>query len=152
MRGKSTAKIVSVVILWMIGASLISLIVFSNQNETKIVYISGIKSDKIIAGYSIIKAEEISQMSFAGRSYDIVIVGFANRTTSELTYLGLSSGKYYKSTEVISSGLLQRIKNVEVAGQRLVIDYVKNTATVIILSVWLFVILGGIGFAVIYTK
>lgn len=134
------------VILWVIALVGITLMCSWNVDEVKTSDLSAIEAKQIVAGYNRITAdyEVKSPMAFVGRSYDLVMVGVENDEIGKLTYLGLVDGEYYKARESFSLGAFQKVKEVRIENESLVIVCGKGWYLPIFLS-----IIGGIIFGVL---
>lgn len=140
------------IVLILVGVILITLMAVWNVNEVKTVDISGVKADRLVAAASLIKPdfENASVAGFCGKSYELVLVGVENREIGEVAYLGLAEGKYYKATENFSLGVLQKVNEVKIDNETLVIVCGKNVGMTVFFSIWsfiLFVVIGGVCFA-----
>ena len=139
----SKRKIAAIVCI-VLAAVGIALLAVWNMDEQKTVDISGLQSQQIVVGINphLQECEALTPMHFAGKSYDLVMVGVENPGKGKITYLGLVNGEYYQTTEEISLGVLQEVKQMKIDNQNLVINCGKDRGDTACFSILIAFIVG----------
>jgi len=137
-------KKIAVIVCMVLAVVGITLVAVLNVDEQKTVDISDLQSQQIIVGSNphLQEYEALTPMNFTGKSYDLVMVGVEDSKKGKITYLGLVNGEYYQTTEEISLGVLQEVKQMKINNQNLVINCGKDVWGTVVLSVLIALVFG----------
>ena len=140
MSKRKIAAIVCIV-LAVVGITFLAV---RNVDEQKTVDISGLQFQQIVVGINsyLQEYEALTPMDFARKSYDLVMVGVEDPEKGEITCIGLVKGEYYKTTEEISLGFLQEMKQMKIDNQNLVINCGKDRGGTAAISLLIALIIG----------
>lgn len=133
-------------LVFLLGVALaVSMVICgSSADEVKTIDLSAIKTEQFVAGTNVMKPDfECSPMAFAGKSYDLVMVGEEYR---DLVYLGKSNGQWYRAEESLHLNFVQEVREVKLDGANLIVVCEKEVGNLILLSIVaaIFVFLGGL--------